>query len=429
MVKQQSLGINRKNYLPYRVIIAGGTKQDRENLIRVLVRKEFSIVSSVNDGKEALEELERMSEKPDLLFVDYAVHTVTGTTSIKKIRDLYPQIKTVVTGNHPNKELVKELVQLKVHSFILKPFDDLMITEKLAHLLGRKDLVPKKEIVYYKHSVIDLKDLKVPAIPSVIMSVLRVNTDDPEVGSKELEKIISPDKAISSNVIRLANSAYYGRSGSIHTLKEAITLLGIQTIKNLVFLQGKKNLSSNIKGKSCEKFLNEFPILTALIAFDLSNPLNLKSIGESLFLYSLLSRIGMIVLGINFPQNYTEVLKFYEFGVKSLVELETEMLTVDSTSLGLKVFRLWQMPDGFMEVVENQNFTENEVEAVSDISRVIKLAEIFALKLMGVALKEEELKLEQLILEKYNKTEIIELFNEDYYELIKEHPLYILALT
>lgn len=426
--KPQSLGINKKNFLPFEVMIAGGNKQDREYLIRILVRKEFKIVSTVNDSKEALEELESMENKPDLLFLDYAVHVLAGMMPIKKIRENYPQIKIVVIGNQSKKELIQELVQLKVHSFILKPYDDQTITEKLAHVLGRKDLLHKEDIVVYKQSEIDLKDIKIPSIPTVIMEVLRVNTDDPEVGCRELEKLISPDKSITTNVLRLSNSAFYGRSRKIDNLKDAITLLGVNTVKNLVFLQAKKNLYGSLRDKVYIKFLNEFPILSALISLDLSNPLKLKSLGENLFLFSLLGRIGMSVLALNFPKKYLEVLKFYEFGVKTLIESELDMFTIDSTNLGLKVFKFWKMPEKFIEVLENQNFTVENIQNVSDLDRVTRLSEIFALKLMGVALKEEELQVEQSILQYYNNTKVAELFQEEYYGLIKDHPLYALAM-
>ncbi|MCB1157644.1 MAG: HDOD domain-containing protein [Leptospiraceae bacterium] len=427
--KDMALGINPKNYLSYNVMVVSSAKQDREHLIRILLRKEFSMTSAVGDTRIAVEVLENLPELPEILFVDIEEYALTALRNLKKIRETYPDIKIVVISKNAEKDLIKDLVQLKVNTFILKPFDDKIITEKMAQVLGRKDLAPKEEFHIYQKSQIDLRELKLPSLPGVIMQVLRVNTEDPEVGCRELEKLISPDKAISSSVIRLANSAFYGRSGSIETLKDAITLLGVNTIKNLVFLQAKKNLYGELKEKLYKRFLHELPILSALICFDLSNILGLKKQGEYLFLYSLLGRIGMTVFAMNFPKKYLETLRFFEFGIKDLTQAEMEMFTTNSQYIGHKIFKLWKMPEGFLDSIAYQNFTLEELDTVPDVSKAIRLGELFALKLLGVILSQEEQELEKGILTYFKKEEVSEMFGDEYYELILDHPLYAMAMS
>ncbi len=113
-------------------------------------------------------------------------------------------------------------------------------------MLGRKDLLPKETIVH-KSTTIDLGKIQIPPLPAVVMKVLTFESDNPHGGSAEMEKILSPDIGISTNIIRIANSAYYGRSGTIQSLKDAITLLGTKTIKNLIFLEYNKKINKSLK--------------------------------------------------------------------------------------------------------------------------------------------------------------------------------------
>ena len=89
-----------------------------------------------------------------------------------------------------------------------------------------------------KHAV-KLEELNVPPLPSVAHKVLLFEGDTVS-GSSELEQIILPDKSICADILRMANSAYYARAKKIQTIKDAITLLGLKTIKNIVMLQSKK---------------------------------------------------------------------------------------------------------------------------------------------------------------------------------------------
>ena len=118
---------------------------------------------------------------------------------------------------------------------------------------------------------IHLSDLTIPPLPMVAIKVMSFDADNPAGGSEELEKIISPDKAITTDIMKIANSAYFGRSGKIHTLREAITLLGMKTVVNLVILKSNKKISNALVGETYQKHLQELPVLTALVSFDLIN--------------------------------------------------------------------------------------------------------------------------------------------------------------
>ncbi len=73
---------------------------------------------------------------------------------------------------------------------------------------------------------------ELPSLPTVLLEVNRV-MNSPAVTVDEVRDIISRDPSITSKILRMANSSYYGLSYRVDTLGKAITVLGFNTIRNL----------------------------------------------------------------------------------------------------------------------------------------------------------------------------------------------------
>ena len=178
-----------------------------------------------------------------------------------------------------------------------------------------------------------------------------------------------------------------------------------------------------------QKFLQELPILSALIAIDLADILHAKDLKKHLFLNCLLGRIGMMVFALNFHEQYKEVLRFYEFGIKNLVNTEKDRFNYDSQTLTIKVFNLWKMPDGFLRALQHKNFSKYDISKVGIQDKITRLAEIFALRLIGVNLDKSEQRVLEGLLIDLDKPELVSMFSTEYYDLIQDHPLYSMAFV
>jgi len=420
-----SLGINIKSLIPYNVLIVEDSKMDQLLLKQYLQSEMFNIAFTVENGAQAMEVLREFGHTIDIICLDYDMPIKNGVETLREIRQEFPNKIAIMITSHPTKEVVNELYRLKVNSLIVKPINKAQLVEKFALVLGRKDLITKTVIAYKNQSGIDLNDLKIPPVPSVMLKVLQFDSSA-SGGSAELEKIIAPDKALSLDILRIANSSFYGRSGMVKTLKDAITLLGLKTVKNLVILQSKKQFSKNLVGSLFKKYIIELPILSSLVCFDLTVPLGQKKLRENIFTLSLLRRIGATVLAMNFSKRYQEILRLAEFGTKTIIQIEREDFNTDSIEVGLKVFKNWNMPEEYINIVRKQNFSVDEIKEVDDYDRITRLGEIISKKLLGSLIPIEEEELYEAIFAYYNAPpEIKEAFGEDYYENIKDHPYFM----
>jgi HD-like signal output (HDOD) protein len=267
---------------------------------------------------------------------------------------------------------------------------------------------------------------QIPPLSLVVTNVIRFDPEDPNASIEYLQQIIAPDKGISAELLKISNSALYGRSGRIKTLKEAITLLGVKTVKNIVLLLTTKAMSGRLNQPVFHKYLREWPILSALVALDICSPLRLRSLREESFLAGLMHKIGMTVIALNRPQEYAGLLKDFEASRgegPSIVELEQAQFGIDHPAVGGRVFEMWKMPVQLRRVVTDHNFSADQVAGQSDVLRVTALSGLIARDLMGLVLSEAEREVIAAIPAHYDAPkEAIAAFNAEYYLNMKEHP-------
>jgi HD-like signal output (HDOD) protein/ActR/RegA family two-component response regulator len=417
-----SIGINPDTLKAYNAMIVDDGAIDRNMLRRYLQSEKFEILHESSSGEDVLSYLSHSRHKPDLICLDLLLPGKNGVEVIKELNHSYPHIKILVISATEDKALIQSILHLKIHGFLKKPYQRTVLIDKLGQVLGRPGVINATDATA---KTMHLSDLAIPPLPMVAIKVMSFDADSPTGGSEELEKIISPDQAITTDIMKIANSAYYGRSGKIHTLRDAITLLGMKTVKNLVMLKSNKQFTKTLHGENYQKHLHELPVLTALISFDLTNPLGLKKIREEVFLGGLLRKIGMTILALNFPSRYSELLELSSSGMRDLLHVERENFKIDHIEVGTKVFKLWNMPSGLQDLVAHQSFKPDAIEMVTDVDRITRLGGILASKMLGFVLPDYEQKIEPVIYEIYNfSDDLKDSFGADYYDMIKDHPFF-----
>ena len=75
-----------------------------------------------------------------------------------------------------------------------------------------------------------VRDLAV--LPQVVHQIIHL-TSNPNASAKDLERLISIDQGMSTRVLNTVNSAYYGFSRKIASIKDAVVLLGFKAVRNL----------------------------------------------------------------------------------------------------------------------------------------------------------------------------------------------------
>lgn len=262
-----------------------------------------------------------------------------------------------------------------------------------------------------------------PPLPTVTIKVLQYNPDAPTASVRDMERIVSPDEAISAELLRVANSALYGRSGKIKTLKEAITLLGLKTVKNLVILLSTRNMNKALQGVTYRKFLHEYPVVTALIAFDLCKPLGFPELRNEAFLSGLLHKIGMTLIALGKKEHYAYLIETAERNGAEVAKLEQQRYATNHLEVGREIFLAWKLPEEFQTMVHKHMFDIAEIEGLPKLVIITALASLIAKRFMKMFLSEIDLDREKKSFEYLKANEqTIDSFNDTYFEILQGHP-------
>lgn len=208
-----------------------------------------------------------------------------------------------------------------------------------------------------EYIVSKVDDMKV--LPEIINKIISL-TDDPDSTAQDMEKAILRDQVLTTKILRLANSAYYGYARKISTVSQATVLLGFQAIKSIALASTvSQYLTSELKGYSLEK--NELwtqsqtcAIISRYIAKQIKYPNP-----EEAYIAGLLRDIGKTILNQHMEKEYSEVLAKIEKDNISFLEAEKEILGFDHAEIGGKVAEKWNLPKALVDSIGHHHTPEN----------------------------------------------------------------------
>ena len=85
--------------------------------------------------------------------------------------------------------------------------------------------------------------LVLPTLPAIALKV-RKAADDPDINLNAMGDVIGQDPSLSARMIKIANSAYMGRSVKVTSISQAVTRIGLRQIKNISTAPRWSNYSS-----------------------------------------------------------------------------------------------------------------------------------------------------------------------------------------
>ena len=203
---------------------------------------------------------------------------------------------------------------------------------------------------------VDLKKILVgaqlPALPQSAIRLLELS-QDPDCGPSEFAVPIESDPGLTGQVLRFVNSSYFGFSREISSVKLAITLVGIRTIKNFALWSAVFSLMPNPKcGPFDLKNLWQDSLRRALFARVMGKLLGMKE-AEEPFSAALLQDMAVPLLAKEAPAVYGKLLNARQEGRTRLSVLERQVFGWTHAEAAGMMARQWNLPDGFAVLIEN----------------------------------------------------------------------------
>jgi diguanylate cyclase (GGDEF)-like protein len=193
------------------------------------------------------------------------------------------------------------------------------------------------------------KEIKLPSPPAIAIRILEAVRDCHST-SCSLAKIVSADPALSAQVLKLANSSLYPSNAKVDCVERAVTLLGVETLKNIAlsFVIAKANSGNGRNGFDFNRFWKR--ALTAAVGANFfADLLGVKK--SNTFVTGLLMDIGMLFMYVSHPDAYMSVFSEKLAGTGSLLESERAIFGTDHQEIGARVLEHWQLPNQIYEPI------------------------------------------------------------------------------
>jgi HD-like signal output (HDOD) protein len=192
---------------------------------------------------------------------------------------------------------------------------------------------------------------ELPALPQSAVQLLQIS-QNPDNGPHEYAVPIEADPGLASQVLRFVNSSYFGFRQQISSVRLAISLVGVRTIKNFSLWSAVFGVVPNPKcGPFSLRNLWQDSLRRGLFARSLGKALKLSD-AEDLFAIALLQDMAVPVLAKELPSEYEELLTARQGGVNRLSDLEREQLGWTHGQAGALLARNWKLPEGFAATIE-----------------------------------------------------------------------------
>ncbi|MEW6387520.1 MAG: HDOD domain-containing protein [Thermodesulfobacteriota bacterium] len=224
-----------------------------------------------------------------------------------------------------------------------------------------------------------LKSLKnLPPFPMVAQKALLL-LNKPEVSIQELIEVVKFDPSTTANILRISNSAYFGLRREIHSLHQALLLLGTQELLKIIIASGATRLfASAAPGYFPERHgLWRHSVSCGLMVDLLARELSLADQATG-FTAGLLHDIGKVVLSLYVDQKFTEIMTLVEEKGMSFQAAEKEILGMDHAEMGGEMARIWDFPDRLRLVITYHHLDRPEAYT-DDLVLLVNLADLLVI--------------------------------------------------
>jgi putative nucleotidyltransferase with HDIG domain len=224
-----------------------------------------------------------------------------------------------------------------------------------------------------------LRSLKnLPPFPMVAQRTLLL-LNKPEVSIQELVEVVKFDPAVTANILRISNSAYFGLRREIHSLHQALLLLGTQELLKIIIASGATRLfSAPAPGYFSERQgLWRHSVSCGLMVDLLCRELSLPDHATG-FTAGLMHDIGKVVLSLFVEQKFHEIMEVVEQQGVSFQAAEKIILGVDHAEMGGEMARMWDFPDRLRLAITYHHLDKPEAYT-DDLILLVYLADILVM--------------------------------------------------
>ncbi|PKL51332.1 MAG: hypothetical protein CVV42_00340 [Candidatus Riflebacteria bacterium HGW-Riflebacteria-2] len=333
--------------IPHRLIFVDPDPNALDAYKRLLkaLRPTWS-ASYASNGRDAIQTMRKL--KPDAMITELNMTIENDSDLLKAVQKFYPDVIRIVLSSESDAqaETILRATQ-SAHRFLAKPCKGEVLLANIEQAAELRKILNSREL---RELISGMPYL--PSLPQLYHELISA-MESPLISVAELGDIIARDVSMTTRVLHLVNSAFFGLPRQVSNPREAVVMLGMNVLKSLI-LYVKLFFAapdSKFPGFSLDDMW-EHSSLTARLSREIARDLGGSSrVQEDAFLAGMLHDVGKLLL-LEQPK-YISSIKWQQSQQEDLSFAEAEYLEYSTShaEVGGYLLGLWGLPDPVVEAV------------------------------------------------------------------------------
>ncbi len=190
---------------------------------------------------------------------------------------------------------------------------------------------------------------KMPTLSPVVHKIIEV-ANDRTSSAQDITEVIQLDPILTAKVIKMVNSAYFGLPQHVKSLKQAVVMLGINTVKNVALSSSflgsvKLDKTAILSGEDFWQHSLGVAVASKMIA---------KKLGveqdnlEEYFIAGIIHDIGKVLINNFFADEMNEIVEISSQKKESIISIEKKVLKLSHEEIGIAIGKKWKFENALL---------------------------------------------------------------------------------
>jgi putative nucleotidyltransferase with HDIG domain len=292
----------------------------------------------------------------DVIVSDMRMPGMDGWQLLSEVQRLYPQTVRLVLSGHTDPGAIMRLVGT-AHQYMAKPGDTAALKTAIAQTQLLKNLVNDADLALMAGGLSTL-----PSCPQAFAEISQC-LRRPSATSTDAARIIGRDVAMTANVMKLVNSAFFGARRAIGSIERAVAYLGLDTLGALVLGHNLfQQAAIGCAGTDEQLWSHSFKTAVAARAIAVAERLS-PSQTEEAFLTGMLHDVGKIIIATQRSAARTQA------GAGSAD------VRAHHSQVGAYLLALWGFPSQIVAAVALHHTPRERADTGFDLTTLIHVAD------------------------------------------------------
>ena len=310
-----------------------------ERMLRTM-RHEWEM-SFAGSGPEALKVLDEKTI--DVIISDMKMPGMDGAELFQIVSQRHPHVVRIILSGYSERETNMKSVGT-AHQYLSKPCESDVLKATINRVCSLRDLLTDETL----QSLVSQLPT-VPSLPLLYMELVE-ELGREDSSARKVGEIVKQDIGMTVKILQIVNSAFFGLRRRISDSREAVELLGLDTIGSLTLGLG---VISQFESHTSGIFFADLwthSIAVGVMANKIAAAENRERANDA-FTAGLLHDIGKVVLAVNLPEKFNAVRDLMTQENVSITDAEKHIFGATHAEVGAYLLGLWGLPTQVVQAV------------------------------------------------------------------------------